>query len=205
MNLDQRELFPVAPDVPEPGARRKLRASATGQTCKRKLPSGGICGHPKSRHRKPSDTYETHRFEPQPRLICLDCGCREFQAKEFRNPFLETENVPESESVPKVCGLTMCKICRHAKRDHHRARTRYRADGTCYQSGAYCTNLIEQDGHSTDCSCIKFVNPFSKPRTKAKDTQQPELFSPAATTLNQTLRRTKYDSRTKNQCGRACL
>jgi hypothetical protein len=191
----------------------KKQAPGAGQLCKRKYYRCGkwiSCGHRKDHHCTPGDPlwtllkFELSEVEGQLHLyftyevpircnVCttsncftFDCGCPEFQAKEFRNPFLPQEH----ESLPKVSSLTMCKACGHAKRAHHKAGPRYHADGTVYPSAhGYCASLVEQNGECTDCPCRKFVNPFSKPqrlepREIVQEPQQSELFSPGGEKVN---------------------
>lgn len=149
----QSELFPVTTNSPRPAAKRG------DPICKRKFlccEEWVVCGHPRSQHLKVGDCLEIYaqdgsvlrRLEiKKSECVAQDqphtpmCGCPEFQAREFQNPFLET-------TVRRVKPSTMCGVCRHAKRDHHRAGC-------------------------AACGCKKFVNPFA---IKSREMQQTEMF-----------------------------
>jgi hypothetical protein len=153
--MNQQELFPVTVDD-EP---RQVR---TGPTCKRKYLTGGehkVCGHLRSQHHKKGDPVEIPG-DDGPRLrnftyhktSCAECGCPEFQAREFRNPFLEKADGPR-----RVNSMTMCAVCRHAKRDHHRTG---------------CNGMYAFWDETEPCKCKKFVNPFVAKTQEA----QAEMF-----------------------------
>jgi hypothetical protein len=150
MSADQQELFSTPVDKP-----RQMRTSA-GPACHRRYLSGGdylICGHPRSQHHRVGDCLyvladdgRVLRTLACSKSHCAKCGCPEFQARDFSNPFLQRSDEPR-----RVTSWTMCRTCRHAKRDHHRS--------------------------GCGCGCKRFVSPFAQ----AEETQQSELFPPAKT------------------------
>lgn len=144
--MNQQELFPVTVDEP-----RQVETSP-GPNCKRQYLSGGeykVCGHLRNQHYKVGDCFEVLAEDGTvlrrlgvTKRCCAECGCPEFQAREFRNPFLE-----KTDARKRVTSMTMCGNCRHAKKDHRRGS---------------CDGMHPWDPEDTTCTCKKFVNPFIK-------------------------------------------